>query len=211
MKGNKSKPPDSKDKNLPEARFQDENLSLQTFSRHFLVHCPQCQKMAEVKSEENGTAKLACTHCGLVKTNNPVRYRMQLKRNCPKCGELFQLDLNGLEKKEDKVKVACPRCQDIQAYEPKYTEYRILSQSFGEGKDSWFGCELWLQTNFRGNLLWANNAEHLAYLKKYIQARLRERNDRQGFTLVEKLPQFMKSAKNREALLKEIEKLESKK
>ncbi len=210
MKANKNHRPESISKNEPEARFQDENLSLQTFSRHLLVQCPQCQKMAEVKSEENGAAKLACRHCGLVKLNNPVRYRMQLKRNCPKCGELFQLDLYDLERKEEKVKVTCASCRDVQFYELKYTEYRVLSQSFGAGKDSYFGCELWLKTDFRGNLLWAFNAEHLAYLKKYIHAKLRERNDRQGFTLVEKLPQFIKSAKNREALLKEIEKLEKK-
>ncbi len=211
MKANKNHHPKSTDKSQPEARFQDENLSLQSFSRHFLVQCPQCQKMAEVKSEENGAAKLACRHCGLVKSNNPLRYRMQMKRNCPKCGELFQLDLvDNLEKKEEKVKVTCSNCRDVQVYEPKYMEYRVLSQSFGEGKDGYFGCELWLQTDFRGNVLWANNREHLDYLKRYIQARLRERNDRQGFTLVEKLPQFIKSAKNREALLKEIEKLEKK-
>ncbi len=194
----------------PEDRFQDENLTLQTFSRQILVQCPQCQKMAEVKCGENGTAKLACRNCSLVKSNHPVRYQMHLKRNCPKCGELFQLDLDNLEKKEEKIKVTCSNCRDVQVYEPIYMEYRVISQGFGAGKDNFFGCELWLQTDFRGNVFWANNAEHLAYLKKYIQAKIRERNNRKGFTLVEKLPTFIKSAKNREALLKEIIKLEKK-
>ena len=193
-----------------EARFQDENLTLQSFSRQILVQCPKCYKMAEVKCGKNGTAKLACRNCSLVKSYQPVRYQMRLKRNCPKCGAFFQLDLDNLEKKEEKITVTCANCQDVQVYEPKYMEYRVLSQGFGLGKDNFFGCELWLQTDFRGNLFWANNAEHLAYLKNYIQAKIRERNNRSGFTLVEKLPSFIKSAKNREALLAEIIKLEKK-
>jgi len=135
---------------------------------------------------------------------------MRVKRNCPECGKPIQLSLYNLTKKEKKVKITCPACQVVQTFEPEYLEYRVLSQNFGEGKDQYFGCELWLQSDFKGNVLWANNFEHLDYMKRYIQARLRERNDRKGFTLVEKLPQFIKSAKNREALLKEIEKLERK-
>ena len=63
---------------------------------------------------------------------------------------------------------------------------------------------------FKGERFFAYNGEHLAYLERYIAATLREHKDRTGFTLLEKLPKFYHEAKNREALLKIIQRLKSK-
>jgi hypothetical protein len=41
--------------------------------------------------------------------------------------------------------------------------------------DNCFGLPLWLQTPCIGRTLWAFNARHLAYLKQFLQAELRER------------------------------------
>jgi len=67
--------------------------------------------------------------------------------------------------------------------------------------------QLWLSAPFRNDTLIAYNGDHLNYLEKYIASGIRENPDRTGFTMVEKLPRFIQSAKNREALLKLIAKL----
>ncbi len=83
-------------------------------------------------------------------------------------------------------------------------------------KEEVFGTSLWLQKNYKGNIFWATNYEHLEYLKCYIQAKVRERkreseiNDIKNQTMVSRLPQFIKSNKNREELLKVIEYLKEK-
>ena len=73
-----------------------------------------------------------------------------------------------------------------------------------------FETDLWLSAPFKNDLFWAYNAAHLSYLERYISANLREHNDRTHFTLLEKLPKFYHEAKNREGLLKIIEKLNNK-
>lgn len=79
-----------------------------------------------------------------------------------------------------------------------------------DGLETEFQTPLWLRVEFGDEVFWACNYEHLDYLKRYIGAKLRERRDRRFATMVEKLPAFMKSAKNRTALLKVIEKLSGK-
>ncbi|RYY37720.1 MAG: hypothetical protein EOP46_01670 [Sphingobacteriaceae bacterium] len=73
-----------------------------------------------------------------------------------------------------------------------------------------FNCKLWFTASFRGETFYALNPEHLDYLQRYIASGVRENPNRTGFTMVERLPKFMQIAKNREALLKLIEKLREK-
>jgi len=73
-----------------------------------------------------------------------------------------------------------------------------------------FEVALWLKANFKDEVFWAYNHQHLIYLEQYIAASLREHKDRSHFTLLEKLPKFYHQAKNRSELLKIIQKLKSK-
>src|SRR5699024_2318562 len=85
-------------------------------------------------------------------------------------------------------------------------------------QDAWYDAlELWLQTPCCGETLWAYNKEHLDFLEQYVAATLRERTHPDGTlwsqtparnsTLASRLPAWIKSAKNREAVLKGIGKL----
>ena len=76
---------------------------------------------------------------------------------------------------------------------------------------AYFDAALWYSAPFKNDTFWAYNPEHLTYLEDYITAKLREHSDREHFTLLEKLPKFYHEAKNREGLLKLIEKLRAKK
>jgi hypothetical protein len=126
----------------------------------------------------------------------------------------------------NKVLVVCPSCKKkatvnnrgengsmLSCFECHYTSSKCISAEDRIDSittDYWFGQELWLQAAFKNEVFWANNYEHLDYMKQYISSGLRERHNRTFFTLVEKLPGFIKSAKNRDRLLKLIEKLEKK-
>ena len=73
-----------------------------------------------------------------------------------------------------------------------------------------FDAPLWLKASFKSEVFYACNDRHLEYLERYITATLREHKDRTHFTLLEKLTKFYHEAKNREGLLKIIEKLKTK-
>jgi hypothetical protein len=72
-----------------------------------------------------------------------------------------------------------------------------------------FGLKLRLQTSCRRHVLWAYNPRHLEFLHNFVEARIRERVPNQNRTLVSRLPRWIKSAQNREAVLKAIATLES--
>jgi hypothetical protein len=98
-----------------------------------------------------------------------------------------------------------------ESHKPNYEnpqDYTTLT--IGIPKDPYFGYSLWLQENFKSFIFWAYNYEHLDYLDSYKKSKLRERNNRTGWTLVEKLPSFIKEAKNRAKLGKNSRKTKAK-
>lgn len=92
----------------------------------------------------------------------------------------------------------------------KETTTNIKNGTIHIAANQYFDAEFWLKAPFKNETFWAYNYHHLTYLEGYIKASLRENKNRTGFTLLEKLPKFYHEAKNRDALLKIIEKLKSK-
>jgi len=75
----------------------------------------------------------------------------------------------------------------------------------------YFYATLWLQWPFKSKqVFFAYNLKHLQYLEQYIAAEIRESKNRTHFTLIEKLPKFYHDAKNRNDLMKIIQKLKLK-
>jgi len=121
---------------------------------------------------------------------------------CPKCNGKATVKSC---KEAQKAELYCSSCHYI-----ANRDIADVDNTHSKCTDYWFNCELFLQSSFKNELFWAHNYKHLSYIKQYIEAELRERNNREFFTLVEKLPKFIKSAKNRTKLLKLITKLENK-
>ncbi|MEI5906237.1 hypothetical protein WAK64_04010 [Bacillus spongiae] len=67
-------------------------------------------------------------------------------------------------------------------------------------RDTFYGFNTWLNTNCCGQTLWAYNKEHLHFMEGYILSTLRERVPNLNQSLASRLPNWMKSAKNREEL-----------
>ncbi len=144
----------------------------------------------------------------------------------------FQDQNHRLSHFQDHVDVVCPGCGKKATatadYEKK--EARINCMHCGYSKitgtaievlgmrghlkvaaNEYFDAELWYMAPFKSEEFVAFNREHLDYLEAYISATLREHKDRTHFTLLEKLPRFYHEAKNRDALLKLVAKLQNKK
>lgn len=119
---------------------------------------------------------------------------------CPKCSK-EALVIN--QKNETGIfrKLVCNNCS--------HTEQEVSGKTYQNASvgDPIFNLPLWLQGEFKGDVLWACNREHLREIRNYVASKLRERQTLTHTTMVEKLPQFIKAAKNREGILKLIDKM----
>ena len=134
----------------------------------------------------------------------------------------------------DEVLVRCPSCSGKATVTKKKAgidiEARLTCTNCGANKiekknghwitvenDGVFGYPVWLQTDCCGETLYALNHDHLQFLEGYVFAKIRERRIevKDGFyyrnrTLESRLPKWIKSAKNRDRILKAIEILKKK-
>ncbi|MGL4465766.1 MAG: hypothetical protein ACRDD1_06315 [Planctomycetia bacterium] len=75
-----------------------------------------------------------------------------------------------------------------------------------------FGLSLWLQTTCSGEVLWAYNLPHVAFMERYVGARMRCFQSANGAflgngTLESRLPRWMLSAKHRGLILRGLKSL----
>jgi len=130
---------------------------------------------------------------------------------CPKCGKKAVVrtgDFSMDKINTDEIKVVCPACgynKQHQSIEGENEPGIVL----GEPIDPFFKLPLWLSENFRDQVFWVYNQEHLEFLQKHINAKLRERNtsDMSNRSLGSRLPKWMTQRGNRDTLLKIIERL----
>jgi len=132
----------------------------------------------------------------------------------------------------DEFLVVCPRCQKCARVTPlkphdhlAFGPHRLLCPACAYSKDikgrgysespdqDWFfGCPLWLSVECAGGRIGAYNYRHLSWLEQYIRATLRERrpDPKWGWSsrsAVNRLPGWIKSAKNRRVILHGIAKI----
>ncbi len=60
----------------------------------------------------------------------------------------------------------------------------------------------------KDKIIWFYNMDHLEYLNDYISSKLREDDGRHKYSMITNLPQWIKSAKNRDLILKKMHRLE---
>lgn len=196
-------------------RFADPGTVLSQLATHFVVHCPKCTGKALINPILPAASKteyrLTCTACFHVETQGhwygAATAFVSVK--CRECHHPLQRSApwNG---QWEKLAMHCEECGDDCEYEAHISKYPFYE---GRMTDSIFGLTLWLQKEFRKDLFWAYNYEHLELLRQYIAAKLRERGInpynslRKNSAMMSRLPEFIKKAANRESLLKLIENL----
>jgi hypothetical protein len=151
--------------------------------------------------------------------------------------ERFNDDGYGLSQFADVILVECPKCsQCAQIIGTKLTcSHCALSKEVSrdwnfsaranesnnkvpaDGVDPFLNLPLWLKAPYKNEILWFYNKKHLEIVESYVEAKLRERSvadngdSREGNSrLFSRLPQWIKSAKNRDDILHLIKKLKQK-
>jgi hypothetical protein len=102
-------------------------------------------------------------------------------------------------------RLACRACGHVRNW-PDEAEHTI--SCWGGPVDPYFRQPLWLRADCCGSqTLWAFNERHLDILERYVSARLRERGEHPGMTMLARLPAWLKSAKHRAEILRVIGRL----
>jgi hypothetical protein len=101
--------------------------------------------------------------------------------SCPRCQKEAVVQANDFFNQKpafSQIKVVCLACgfnkmlSNISKREDlKQKKGNVLI--FGAPIDPYFHFPLWLQAEFKGNIFWAYNHEHLSLLEQYIAALLR--------------------------------------
>lgn len=138
---------------------------------------------------------------------------------CPNCKKRAVVTAQKLY--DDKVKLVCTHCgynktphQNIvrisNSLDNKLARGSVMVIS--AGIDPYFYQPVWLSQNVGEHTLWAYNYNHLNFLKDFVSAKLRERDidKMSNKSLGSRLPKWLTSHKNRDSILKAIDKLLSK-
>lgn len=175
------------------------------------VKCPRCHGPGMVTADK-GKACFRCLSCGHQMTRDRMVYRYDVHNQCKNCGRYYRVDIEDETKQRfPALHVACPYCGTAMSGEVHKTAQNCFSYDaeIQDGKEPWFGLELWFLDSFQGKPVWALNREHLAYLIRYLSADLREKPP--GIlrkTQADHLPTFMKTAKNRDRIVKLLKKMQ---
>ena len=182
------------------------------FTTGIQVKCPKCYGLGIVTAD-NDTAHFKCTNCGYQTEKDRTVYRYDVHNHCKNCGRYYSVDIEDQAKQYFHVlHVSCPYCGTIMPGEVhKTAEAFSYAAEIQDEREPYFGLELWFLTSYQGKLIWALNREHLAYLIDYISADLREKPfNIPRKTQADHLPTFMKTAKNRNQIMKLLKKLQEK-
>jgi len=129
---------------------------------------------------------------------------------CPKCQAMAIVRRTGSALSPELVTLACSVCGHNQS-----SDLCDWPGSTMRSVDLYFCLPLWLRTRCCGEELWAFNREHLEQLESFIKADHRKRapkkaNSLTNRTFESRLPKWIKSSKNREELLRGIQRLKMK-
>ena len=174
------------------------------------VVCPNCQKNAVIHNTGEtfpNHSILKCKNCGLVKKSGDLsHFNLIIKLNCPFCSNPIEIKQANVKEKHQFIAIKCQNCEQSLSVQPRYEpNYEKIYSDKVNGLmcDNTFGLPYFFQESVRGNLFWAKNDKHLLEMENYISSDLRPRK---GMCMVAKLPTFVKIKKNKDIVLKILEK-----
>ncbi|GAA4430819.1 hypothetical protein GCM10023148_35700 [Actinokineospora soli] len=162
------------------------------------VRCPRCGGRAVAS-----WSRVTCGGCGYALADrSPVlaeHVDVHAHGRCGRCGlRLEQRRRRWRGVLPHGLPVRCPSCRAV-------TRLPAMALWRGDGGVPRFrGLELWLQIPFRGHVLWAYHEEHLDFLERYVAAAVRERQPNRNSSVASRLPAWIKSAKNRDDILRAL-------
>lgn len=175
------------------------------------VKCPSCGRQGMVMVV-GAAAHFRCSGCGNMKEKTLSQYRASVHAHCKKCGKYFREEVTEY-RNCSAAHVTCPECGTVMSGRVDKIPIKnghYISEGVNDSHEPFFGFELWYSASFDGKPVWALNREHLDYLIEYLSAELREKRGVVMKTQADHIPAFMKSAKNRDRIVKVLTKLKNK-
>ena len=131
---------------------------------------------------------------------------------CPRCGGCASHNLIDTNQKRDWFaprRLICTNCSMTRDWNTTGI-HRHWYQS--PARDDYFNELLWIRGTVGSNEVWAYNWRHLELIEKYVSAKHRQHSRDPEFgwanrSFVNRLPKWITSAKNRDAVLKTIERI----
>jgi transposase-like protein len=193
--------------------YIDPGTPLWQYTDRVFCRCPKCDQKAII-STTTEHIRISCLSCTYQENRSADKLYNDVvgkaRELCPTCGYQW-LEANIKAKATSQLKkttsIDCPGCKQ-QAIIKLHWE-NDQDELYGNSPiDPFFGFPLWLQIECCNNVLWVYNEKHLADLQAYVAAKIRYRANRGKWSMITRLPQWIISAKNRETILKCLEKIE---
>lgn len=190
-------------------RHIDKGHGLLCWANEIEVVCPKCGEHGVLKGNgrQGSFTCLACAYRAQSDTTGWVgEVEAAGRRRCPACGTKWitvsKTYASATNATQD-LMGTCPNCS-----EQSHVQVTLWpSKPYDHSVDPFLGLELALKENTRHGAVWVYNASHLAELKAFLAASIREDYD-QGSSYFSRLPTWMKAAKNRDDVLKAVGRLE---
>ncbi|MNU83365.1 hypothetical protein D3C71_730650 [compost metagenome] len=118
---------------------------------------------------------------------------------CPDCSSCIKL-------LKDRLVINCKKC----GYLKDLNSYGQVTSLWGRREGEAYGYKLYLRVPACGHELWAFNKEHLDYLAGYISSKNRRQMPNVNQSVASRVPNWMKSSKNRNQLINALIRLRKK-
>lgn len=200
-------------------RFYDIPYHTFSFWTDMVVVCPMCGKAGTVHyDKERNTAIFRCESCYTAKETLPYgSYGFEATVQCTSTGRYFRVPIPVDKIHGQKTRVKCPFCEEfILGDVSDKRNQPIVFADIRHAEDPYFHYSLYFQASYRGKTIWALNREHLQYLIDYLSADIRtvqsdfHNTYKTMRSQSDTLPTFMKTAKNRDGIVKLLAKLQVK-
>lgn len=198
---------------MPTARFADQGLRQDDFWQRIWVQCPGCGQGALVTITQAGrnnyeaqAVRLACPHCSHLKTLDAAQPKRETvfvtaDYTCPQC----HTHNRERRKSQQPFVTLTTCCRGCARYSQQWFSAPLDFER--TPKDPFFALPLYLVALLPQGILWAWNEAHLAFLKAYIGATLRQRQPHVNRSIASRLPAWALAAKHRTQVLKALNKL----
>ena len=201
-------------------RFFDSPYYTFSFWSDIIVACPKCEKAGVVRCDkEHNIAVFQCKSCYIKKETIPGQNdAAEVTAQCTSTGEYFRTWVANSKIHGQKVRVKCSCCRESVIGSISYDEkpQYLVFQDIRNAKDPYFHYPLYFQASYRRKIIWALNREYLQYLIDYLTADIRAVSFdfydtyKTVRTQSDVLPTFIKTAKNRDGIVKLLSKLQKK-
>ncbi len=132
---------------------------------------------------------------------------------CPKCGGPARITADSkyaLPWDPYDVKFICLKCAHRATWPSKRWQSDFVNFNPSNGYEPYFGCQLYFQEKVGQEILMVFSRTHAEELAEYIEAEDRPSPGNSKWAMVNRLPKWVKLAKNRTSVLRALSRIQAK-